>query len=465
MVFLLMFLGVATTFAQQSYQDLVFPPLTFTPPQVERHTLENGMRVFFVEDHELPIVRMYALVKTGTIYEPEDKLGLGTMTSEVIRTGGTAQRSADEINETLEFLAASVEVDIDDELGSVELWTLTRHLDTSLEIFADVMMNPVFDQEKVELARAQMLEMIRRRNDMPDSIASREFMRVAYGAMHPLARIPQVDTITAITREDMVEFHRTYFHPNNVMIAVTGDFEPAAMLEKLSATFQAWSPSEITFPEVETADYEFSPSVNLIDKEVEQTNLMLGHLGIKADNPDYPAIRVLDLILGSGGFSSRLFQTVRNEMGLAYSVGSYLGAGTRDYGVFVIFCGTRNDAVQEAIAAILEEITKLIELEVTDEELQAAKNQYLNSFVFKFATVDDIIRRQMFYEYFGYPADFLEIFRERVMQVNREDILRVAQTYLHPDSMGILAVGPAEEIQAALAAFGEVQELQLDPVE
>jgi zinc protease len=249
------------------------------------------------------------------------------------------------------------------------------------------------------------------------------------------------------------------------MLAVTGDFEKIAMLQKLNTTFQDWKPAEISFPKVETATYSFHPLVALIHKEVEQTNIAIGHLGIKADNPDYPAVRVLDLILGSGGFSSRLFQKVRNELGLAYSIGSYLGGGTRDYDAFLIYCGTRNDAVRETITAILDEIKNLTETEVSDKELQAAKNQYLNSFVFKFATVNDIIRRKMFYEYVGYPPDFLETFRDRVMNVTKADVLRVAKSYLHPDGMIILAVGNAKEIQEPLATFGQVHEIALDPVE
>ncbi len=451
--------------AQKSYKDLVFPPLHFTPPHVERQTLDNGMQLFFVEDHELPVISMYALIRTGEIYEPVEKLGVAALTSEVMRTGGTSSRSSDEVNEMLEFLASSVEVDIDDESGSAELWTLTRNFDTSLDIFADILRHPVFEQDKVDLALNQFLEMIRRRNDSPQDIRSREFMRVIYGKMHPLARIPQVTTIHAITRDDLIAFYRTYFHPNNIMLAVTGDFDSEAMLAKLNTVFGDWPAQEIAFPPVAEAQYEFSPAVYLIQKDVEQTNLALGHLGIKADNPDYPAVRVLDLILGSGGFSSRLLQKVRTERGLAYSVGSYLGAGTRDRGVFLIYCGTKNDTVQEAIQVILDEVTAFLETGVSDLELEAAKNQYLNSYVFKIATVDDIVRRKMFYDYVGYPADFLETFRESVMNVTKADVLRVAQTYLHPKQMKILAVGNREAIHDALSHFGEVQEFELDPVE
>ena len=456
---------VSSSFAQKTYQDLTFPPLEFSPPHIERHTLENGLKLFFVQDHELPVISIYALIKTGQIYEPADKIGLGVITSEVMRTGGTTTRSPDEINETLEFLAASVEADIAEENGSVELWTLKKNFATSLDVFVDILRYPAFAQAKVELAQSQMLEMIRRRNDSQPEVRSREFMRVLYGKMHPLARIPQIETIRNITREDLVAFHQRYFQPNNIMLAVTGDFESEEMLRTLTNVFQDWQPQEVAFPDVETVNYALAREVYLVHKEVEQTNLALGHLGIKADNPDYPALRVLDLILGAGGFSSRLFQTVRTEKGLTYSIGSSLGAGVREYGAFLIYCSTRNDAVRETIAVILQEVSRLTQQEVRDEELEAAKNQYLNSFVFRFATVDDVIRRKMFYEYVGYPSDYLETFRDNVMKVTTEDVLRVADTYLHPEQMIILAVGNRAEIQDALSDFGQVQEIVLEPVE
>jgi zinc protease len=252
-----------------------------------------------------------------------------------------------------------------------------------------------------------------------------------------------------------------YFYPNSVMLAVTGDFDTAGMIAALETTFSDWAPQTVKLPEVPQATYELQPSVNLIHKDTGQANLMLGHLGIQAENRDYPALTVLDLMLGAGGFSNRLYQRVRNDLGLAYTVASYLGAGMRDYGAFMIFCGTRNESVGEAVQVIMDEIRDLREHEVGAEELQAAKNQYLNSFVFKVATVDDIVRRHMFYEYFGYAPDFLETFRQQVMRVTAADIQRVAHTYLQPERMTLLAVGDAGAIRPALQKFGEVQDIEL----
>ncbi len=455
-------IGTADVGAQESYRDLTFPELTFTLPDIEQQTLDNGMRLFLVEDHELPVIKLYALVKVGSIYEPEDKIGLAAIVSEVMRTGGTASYSADDVNETLEFLASEIEVAIQQELGTVEAWTLAKNFDTTLDIFADLLTSPVFHAEKVELAQAQMLEMIRRRNDEANEIVSREFLRLVYGTMHPLARIPQPATIQAITRADVVSFYSAYVHPNSVMLAVTGDFESAEMVTKLQTAFGAWDPQDVSYPDVQRATSDRHASVNLVPKNVEQATLMLGHLGIKSDNADYAAVTILDLILGSGGFSSRLYQRVRNDLGLAYSIGSRLGAGMRDDGAFMIYCGTGNENVAEAIRAIMAEIRDLREHQVSAEELHAAKNQYLNSFVFKFKTVDDVVRRRMFYDYFGYPADFLHAFRDRVMTITAADIQRAAQTYLHPDSMTILAVGDTNSFGSALREFGEVHILELE---
>jgi zinc protease len=461
-----MTLGFSETVAtQQSYRDLVFPPLTFTPPQVERQTLPNGLQLFLVEDHELPVISMSALIKTGAMYEPADKLGLAAITAEVLRSGGTANRKPDEVNDTLEYLATSIEADIQEELGSVELWTLKENLATSLDILADLLRHPAFADDKVELAKAQMLEVIRRRNDYPEDIANREFLRLVYGNNHPLARIPEIETMNNVTREDVLAFYAAYFHPNNIMLAITGDFETADMVKQIETALGDWPSVVLTFPPVEVAKPALAPSVNLIQSDVDQANVMLGHLGITAKNPDYPAVYLLDLILGAGGFSSRLVQTVRNKLGLAYSVGSSLGAGLRDDGVFLVYCGTGNDTVGQAIQAIRDQLAQITQAAVSAEELQAAQNQYLNSFVFQFAAVADIVRRNMIYEYMGYPPDFLETFRDRVMQVTREDVLRVAHTYLHPDQLTILAVGKAEVIRPLLTAFGEVHDIRVTPVE
>jgi len=457
---LVVLLLIASAIQAQTYKDLKFKPLEFKPPAVDRVELPNGMILFLAEDHELPVVNISARIRTGSIYEPADKVGLADLTGTVMRTGGTKNRTAEEINEELEFMASTVETSIGDESGSAGLFTLKKNLDKSLEIFADVLMNPIFAEDKVELAKAKALEYIRRRDDSPQGIAQREFEKLVYGKMHPLARTPEIETVNRIKREDLVAFHQKYFHPNVVMLGITGDFNKAEMIEKIEKAFAGWERAKVEYPEVELADTSAKSSIALFDKDINQTNLIIGHLGTKVTNPDYPAIRVMDMILGGGGFTSRLYKRVRNDEGLAYGIWSSYDPGFRDYGVFQIVLQTKTESTREAISSVLEELKRLTQEEVSDEELQIAKDQYLNSFIFRFDTREKIVQRKMLYEYYGLPPDFLETLRDKILKVTKEDILQAARQYLHPDHLVILAVGDRNQIEKDLAALGPVNILK-----
>jgi predicted Zn-dependent peptidase len=453
-IILLSFVGYTTH--AQTYKDLKFKPLEFKPPVVDRVELANGMILFLVEDHELPIVNISAMIRTGSVYEPADKVGLAELTGSVMRTGGTKSRTAEEINKDLEFMASTVETGIGEDSGSASLFTLKKNLDKSLEIFADVLMNPIFDKGRFELAKARALEAIRRRDDSPQGIANREFQKLIYGKAHPMSRTAEVETVNNITREDLIEFHKKYVHPNTIMLGVTGDFNKTEMIEKIEKVFVGWEKIKVDYPEVQSVDTSVKNAIGLFNKDINQTNLILGHIGTKITNPDYPAIRLLDEILGGGGFTSRLYKRVRNDEGLAYGIWSIFEAGLRDYGIFQIVLQTKTESTREAIDAVIEEVKRLTQTEVSDEELQMAKDQYMNSFVFRFDTRGKIVQRKMLYEYYGLPADFLETFRDKLMNVTKGDIFRVAKQYLHPDNLVIMAVGNQGKIEQGLTSIGPV---------
>lgn len=448
--------NIASSLQAQSYKDLKFKPLEFKPPPVDRVELANGMVLFLAEDHELPIVNISAKIRTGGIYEPADKVGLAELTGIVMRTGGTQSRTPEEINKELEFMASTVETSIDDESGSAGLFTLKKNLDKSLEIFADILMHPVFDKDKVELAKAKALEAIRRRNDSPQGIAKIEFQKLIYGKTHPLARTTEIETINNISREDLVDFHKKYFHPNTILLGITGDFDKAEMIEKIEKVFAGWEKVKVDYPEVPPVNTQVKSTIALFDKDINQTHIIVGHLGTKITNPDYPAIRVLDEILGGGGFTSRLYKKIRNDEGLAYAIYSNFEAGLRDYGTFEVILQTKTESTREAIDAVIDQIKRLTQEEVSDEELQVAKDQYMNSFVFRFDTLSKIVQRKMLYEYYGLPIDFLEKFRDKVLNVTKADVLRVAQQYLHPDNLVIMVVGNRNKIEKDLASLGPV---------
>lgn len=444
---------------------MTFEPVVFTPPTPERVVLENGLVVYLLEDHELPLVTVTAMMRTGAWLDPADKVGLAGIAGATMRTGGTRRMGAEELDRELEQMAAIVSTGIGTESGSAVLDVLAKDLPRGLRLFADVLMTPAFDPARVELAKLQTIEGIRRRQDRPQSIAGREFAKVLYGPDHPYARESTVGSVSKITREDLVAFHAKTVHPNGIILGVTGDFEKTAMLALLRETFGGWKPGDvpsITLPPI-AADAARAEKkvVRFVGKGTSQTHLRMGHLSIKENDPDYPALVVLNDILGGSSFRSRLFNDVRTKRGLAYSVGSSFSAGVREQGAWAMRAETRVEATQEAISRLEANMEQLRAHPVTDEELVEAKEAFVNSFVFSFASPSAIVGRLIGLEYDGLPRDFLQQLRDRVVKLTKEDLLAAARKHLHPDQLRILAVGPAESLAGVLSGFGEVREIKL----
>ena len=444
------------------YKSLKYPKLRdIEVPEVQQVTLANGMRLFLLEDHELPLVNVSVMIRAGSVYEPAEKVGLASITGEVMRTGGTAGRTGDQIDEELEAIAASVETDIGLNSGSASMSVLKGDLDKGLSILADVLMNPAFREDKIQLAKMQAASSISRRNDSVGAVAGREFDKLIYGADSVYARHIEYATIDPITRDDLVNFHGKYFGPNNAMLAVWGDFDTKQIIEKIENAFEGWQKVDLDLPGTPKVEYEFRKTVNVIRKdEVNQSNVYMGHIGGLRSDPDFFALIVMNKILG-GGFTGRLFKNIRSREGLAYSVyGTY--SANYDYpGEFYVGCQTKSASTVYAIRAMLREVEKIRESEVTDEELALAKDSFLNSFVFNFDTKGEIVNRLMAYEYFGYPADFLQKTKANVEKVTKADVLRVAKKHLHPDKLQILAVGRPDDFGEPLSVFGPVNEIDI----
>jgi zinc protease len=440
-----------------SYKELQYPRLhDIVVPDIQRVTLPNGMRLFILEDHELPLIAMSARIRVGSIYEPADKIGLADITGEVMRTGGTAGRTGDELDEQLEQIAASVETGIRLNAGYASVSVLKEDIDTGLSILADVLMHPAFREDKIELAKMQFRSAISRRNDQPGSIAAREFGKVIYGPASVYARHAEYATIDSITRDDLVAFHRRFYGPNNMMLAVRGDFDAGAMIEKIEKAFEGWEKVDLDLPKTPAVEYEWPATVNLVARpDLNQSNIYLGHIGGLMSDPDYFALTVMNEILG-GSFTGRLFKNVRSRQGLAYSVGGGYGSDFDHPGVFRMACQTKSGSTVHAIRAMLDEARRLTIEEVADEELELAKESYLNSFVFNFDSKGEIINRLMTYEYFGYPADFLQKTKAGIEQVTKADVLRVARAHLKPDKLQILVVGRPDDFDEPLSTLGPV---------
>jgi len=446
-------------------RQMTFKPVEFTPPEPDRVVIENGMVVYLLEDHELPLISITVTMRTGSWLDPAEKVGLASLTGTIMRTGGGGGLSSGQVDEELEQFAGDVGISIGRQSGSASLDVLSKDLKRGLQIFAGLIRMPAFEPARVELAKLQAIEGIRRRQDTPGSIVGREFVKLLYGADHPTARESSIASITRITRDDLIAFHRRTIHPNGMMLGVTGDFDKSAMLALLREVFGDWKKGEV--PVLTIADVPQGqtgkPVVRFVNKETSQTHLRLGHLSIKEQDPDYVALAIANDILGGSSFRSRLFNDVRTKRGLAYSVGSRLNSGVHDQGVWLMRAETKLPSTQEVITRFVSNMERMRTELVTDSELAEAKEAYVNSFVFSFASSSAIVGRLIELEYDGLPKDFLQQLRARVIALTREDILAAAKKHFNPDRLTIVAVGAGEALPKLLSGFGDVKEIKLVP--
>jgi zinc protease len=438
-----------------SYKDLKFSPLKPIPiPKVETFTLPSGMRLYLLEDHDLPLIGGSARVRTGNLFDPPDKISLATITGMALRTGGTKTRTGEKIDAQLEDVAASVESRIDETSGSVSFSTLKENADDVLAVFHDLLTAPEFRAEKVDLAKTRMRSGIARRNDDAHGILEREFASIVYGPATPYGWDEQYDTINRITRADVQAFYQRYFFPANVMLALRGDFDAAQMRAKIEKLFADWTFQQPPVPPFPKVAAQPAPGVYLATKtDVSQTFFSIGHLGGEFRDKDYAALEIAANILG-GGFQSRLFQLVRTKMGNAYEI--YAGwAGNYDHpGLFQISGSTKSASTTETVKVILAEVDRLRTAEVSDAELKTAKDTALNSLVFAFDSKSKTLNRLLNYEYYAYPKDFIQQYQTALAAVTRADVLRVAKERLNPANFTIVAVGNPEHFGAPLDSLG-----------
>ncbi|MDB9311813.1 pitrilysin family protein [Spirulina sp. CS-785/01] len=435
------------------YTELEFPPLKELEfPDYDRFTLDNGMVVYLVEDHELPLIQGTALVKTGSRLEPAEKVGLAGITGSVMRSGGTETHSPNELNQLLEQRAASVETGISDTVGSASFNTLTEDVETVFRLFAEVIQQPAFNPEKLALAKKQTASGIARRNDDPNDIASREFYKLVYGEDSPYARTVEYATLEKITREDVVQFYGQSFRPDQMILGISGDLDPVRMKALIQEVFGDWQPEEVApLPEKpEVSAQNRQTGVFFVEQpQLTQSYINLGHLGGEFENPDYAALSVVNGVLN--GFGGRLFNEVRSRQGLAYSVYGYWSARYDYPGVFIAGGQTRSDATVPFVESVTQEIQQLQTQPITAEKLNYAKESILNSFVFNFQTPSQMISRLMRYEYYDYPSDYIFQYQQGIKDTTIDDVQRVAQEYLNPEQLTILVVGNGENIQPPLS--------------
>ncbi len=441
---------------------LKFDAVTFNDPKPQRAVLSNGLVVYLLEDHNLPLVNGAAFVKTGSLYDPEAKVSLASLTADLMRSGGSAGRTADEIDERLETLAASVEVTAADLYTTASFSALSENVAEVLDIFAGVLEKPEFAPDRIQLAKGAALEGIRRQNDDPVGIAVREFYkRLAQG--HPAGYVPTAETVNAVSRADMVKFHGRYFKPNETVLAVSGDFKRAEMMAALEGALGGWQAAPVAYPKLPPYNPDPVPQLYFAQKAVGQSIVIMGHPSVYAYTPEYNALDVANAVLGGGGFSSRLFTEIRTKRGLAYSTGSQIGQGFTYPGTFLAFAITRTDATGQVITLLKQQMKEMAAKPVSKAELAVQKSNILNGAVFRFTSPDAIVQRTArAVEILGLPADYFERYIQDVRAMTPAKVQAVARKDFRPEDMLLMIVGDASQFDQPLSDFGKVEEISLE---
>lgn len=453
------FLHAQTSAAPQEkpWEKIPIPRLhDFKPQQPKRIELKNGIVIFLQEDHELPFIYGSVLIPGGSRDEQPAKAGLTGIYGLAWRTSGSAKMNGDAMDDLLESKAAHIETAADEDSTALSWDSLKGDADQVYSLAMDLFFHPDFKADKLAIAQQQEATGIVRRNDDESGIADREASKLIYGKDSPYTRQPELATIGAVTLSDLQAWH-DHTIGGKLIIGISGDFDPVAMEAKLRTTFEGL-PSARPTPARHDVLPATAHAVSFIDKtDVNQSNIQIVGEGIDRHNPDVPAVDVMNEVLG-GGFASRLFQEVRTRLGLAYEVGGGLSSDWDHPGEFRVVALTKSATTVEATKAAMDVLEGLTTHPITEEELERAKDNILNSFLFRYDTREKVLQAREELEFYGYPADYLETHRKALESVTLEDVNRVAKKYVQPGKMGVLVVGNASEIKPGL------EELKLGPI-
>jgi zinc protease len=427
---------------------------------IERVVLDNGMVVYVQEDHRLPLLDAIVMVRTGKYYETPEETGLSAITGELLRSGGTKALPPDKLEERIDYIAAEINVAMQDEQCNVTLNVPEKDADEGLSILAGILRTPQFDQSRLELAKRQAIFGLRSSNDTPGPMLRREFARLMYTPAHPAGRTPSIEGIQKFTREDLIRFYSKYFHPNEIMIGLSGDFKKPEMIAKIKQLFGDWPKENVNLPPLPKANAQDKPGVYYIEKPVNQSSIRIGEWGTNRENPDRFAIDLMNNVLGGSDFSSRITQRVRNDEGLAYEAGTAFPTSQRDTSFFIAVAETKTESTVQAITSTIDEIRKMTTGKISKNEFDTAKEMFLYSYVFRYAEPSRALAALMRIEYEHLPSDYLEKEFAGYEAVTTEDIERVAKKYLHPDQLTIFVVGDYPKFATGLAKLGEPHRIQ-----
>lgn len=424
-----------------------------------REILPNGLVVLHMERNNIPLVVITMLVRAGSLEETASKQGLASLTARLM-TEGTLTRAAADISAEAEFIGAELSVYSGVDYAQMNLVVLKKDIEKGFGLFSDILLNPSFPQAEIDRQKRLIKNSLKSAEDSPSYLSSRAFGRELYGPDNPYGRITEgtPESIDGLTRDDLAAFHAARFVPNASIMAVAGDITQAELNGLLDKYLGGWSahPVADTEPPAPPEPPAGQRKIVIDKSDLTQATIMLGHMGVRRDNPDYYAIAVMNYILGGGGFSSRMMEIIRDKMGLAYDVRSGF-SGAWKGGDFHVVVQTKNESAKKVIDEALRQIRVMRELGVTDAELADAKSYLIGSFPRRFDSMQGIAASLVVVEFYGLGLDYEKKYKEMISGVTRGEILRVARKYLDPDSYILVVVG--NQARTGIKAEG----LQLAP--
>lgn len=412
----------------------------------DREVLANGMALLHSEKKGLPIVTVVVAIKSGAIVEPAEKAGLANLTADLLNEG-TKGRSSKEISEAIEFVGGSLSTSGGGDYITASLSVLKKDIGLGFELLSDIILNPTFSDAEIQRRKKAIKNSIIQQKEDPGAIASKAFAEAVFGK-HPYGRPVEgtEESLDGITREDITAFHREYYLPNSTIMTVVGDINKNELKSLLDRYFMDWQRKDIKGISLDAPVFEEKPKVIRIQKNLTQANIILGHLGIKRDDPDYYAVSVMNYILGGGGFASRLMDNIRDNKGLAYDVHSFFSANKYG-GSFQAGLQTKNESANTAIEEILKEMERIKTGPVADSELNDAKSYLTGSFPLRIDSNKKMAGFLIAVEYYGLGLDYVDNYKMFIEAVTKDDILRAAKKYLHEKNYVLVVVGDLEKTE------------------
>jgi zinc protease len=414
-------------------------PTAAAKPIAHREMLPNGIVLLVAERPAVPIVFVRAFARAGAVLDPPDRAGLANLTGALL-TRGTAKHTGPQLDSAIEFVGGGLSAAAGRDGLTASLAVLKKDLGLGLDLLSEVLLTPTFPPEEVKRKTAQIQAAIKRSEEDPGTVAGRALAKLVF-PNHPYGMPVEgtVESVSKLTRDDVVRFHATNVRPDTTIIAVVGAITVDDARREIEARFGGWKPPAEPPATTQPASPSGPPKTETIPKELTQATIMLGRQAIRQTDPDYFPLTVASYVLG-GGSASRLYSRVRDEGGLAYAVFSYVTPAR--YGAsFAVSAQTRTAEVPKVIEIIREELTRMTREPVTERELKLAKEYLIGSFPLRLDTSSKVADFVVAVEEQGLGLDYADRYKERVAKVTAADVQRVAAKYFAPDSFNRVVVG------------------------